>query len=68
MLEAAFPNRFTGGFSPPFDALPPWLPETWHSLGGTFVSCLIANSFSGAPMPVRRAGVDVWDWTIDRAL
>ncbi len=66
MLEAAFPNRFTGGFSPPFDALPPWLPETWHSMGGTFVSCLSANSFSGAPIPVRRAGEDVWDWTIDR--
>ncbi len=67
MIEAAFPNRFTGGFSPPFDALPPWLPETWLSMGGTFISCPGANSFSGAPLPVKRAGVDVWDWTIDRA-
>ena len=68
MLEAAFPNRFTGGFSPPFDALPPWLPAIWHSMGGTFVSCLGSNTFPGAPLPVRRAGVDVWDWTIDGPL
>jgi len=68
MLEAAFPNRFTGGFSPPFDALPLWLPETWHSMGGTFISCLGTNSFPGADIPVRSAGVDVWDWTIDRPL
>ncbi|MBZ5608249.1 MAG: hypothetical protein LAP38_08330 [Acidobacteriia bacterium] len=66
-IEAAFPNRFKGGFSPPFDALPPWLPAAWHALGGTFVSCLHTNSVPGSPLPVRRAGVDVWDWTMDRA-
>ena len=60
MIEAAFPNRFSGGFSPPFDGLPPWLPETWHSMGGTFISWLGANSFSGDHIPVRRAGVGVW--------
>ena len=26
-LEQAFPRRFKGGFSPPFDALPTWLPR-----------------------------------------
>jgi len=67
-LETAFPNRFAGGFSPPFDAFPPWLPATWKSLGGTFVSCLCSNSVAGAPLPVRRAGVDIWDWSADRAL
>ena len=67
-MEAAFPNRFNGGFSPPFDALPVWLPSTWHSLGGTFVSCLHTGSVPGAPVPVRRAGVDVWDWSADRAI
>lgn len=67
-LKSAFPRRFTGGFSPPFDAMPPWLPATWHSLGGNFVSCLYTNWFSHAPLPVRRAGVDAWDWTADRAL
>jgi peptidoglycan/xylan/chitin deacetylase (PgdA/CDA1 family) len=67
-LEAAFPKRFTGGFSPPFDAMPAWLPAFWHSLGGAFVSCLYTNSVSSSPLPVRRAGVDVWDWTVDRPL
>jgi len=67
-LEAAFPNRFTGGFSPPFDAMPAWLPAVWHSLGGAFVSCLRTNSVSGSPVPVRRAGVDLSDWTIERPL
>lgn len=67
-IEKAFPNRFTGGFSPPYDALPPWLPARWYALGGAFVSCLHTNSVAGAPLPVTRAGVDVWDWTVDRAL
>jgi hypothetical protein len=66
-IETAFPRRFSGGFSPPFDALPPWLPAKWHTLGGAFVSCLYTNSVAGAPLPVRRAGVDVWNWTVDSA-
>jgi len=67
-LETTFPNRFSGGFSAPFDALPSWLPAAWHSLGGAFVSCLSTNFVPGAPVPVRRAGVDVWDWENGRAL
>lgn len=68
-LEQRFAKRFTGGFSPPFDALPAWLPATWHSLGGSFVSCLLpTNSVPGAPLPVARAGIDVWNWAMDRAL
>ena len=67
-METQFPNRFTAGFSPPYDALPGWLPALWHSLGGAFVSCLHANCMPGAPLPVRRAGVDVWDWGMDCAL
>ena len=67
-IEATFPNRFNSGFSPPFDALPAWLPAAWHSLGGSFISCLHANSISGSPVPVRRAGVDLWDWSADRPL
>ena len=65
-MEKEFPKRFTGGFSPPYDALPAWLPAMWHTLGGAFVSCLHTNSMPGAPLPVRRAGVEVWDWTMDR--
>jgi peptidoglycan/xylan/chitin deacetylase (PgdA/CDA1 family) len=68
LIERAFPRRFTGGFSPPYDALPSWLPAMWHSLDGKFVSCLFTNSMPDAPLPVRRAGVDVWDWKVDRAL
>lgn len=64
-LEVAFPRRFAGGFSPPFDALPPWLPATWHTLGGKFVSCLSKTSAPSEPLPVTLAGVDVWDWAAD---
>ena len=67
-LEITFPKRFTGGFSPPFDALPPWLPASWHALGGAFVSNLRTNSVLDAPLPVIRAGVEVWDWANNRAL
>jgi hypothetical protein len=66
-LEAAFPQRFAGGFSPPFDAMPPWLPGTWHTLGGHFVSRLFKNTAPLSPLPVTRAGEDVWDWTTDSA-
>jgi hypothetical protein len=73
LVEAAFPRRFTGGFSAPFDELPRWLPEVWQTLGGTFVSSLLTNSAvvtNSAPdavMPVTRAGMDVWDWSSARA-
>jgi hypothetical protein len=67
-MEKEFPKRFSGGFSPPYDVLPAWLPALWHTLGGAFVSCLQTNSMPGAPLPVRRAGVGVWDWTMDRGL
>ena len=67
-MEKEFPKRFTGGFSPPFDALPAWLPGLWHSFGGAFVSCLHTNSMPGARLPVTRAGVDVWDWSAARPL
>ena len=67
-LMAAFPRRFTGGFSPPFDALPAWLPAAWQAEGGQFVSCLYTNHIEGAPLPVVRAGIDVWNWSEDRAV
>ena len=61
-LERAFPKRFTGGFSPPFDALPHWLPGVWYGQGGTFVSCLYTNHIKDSPIAILRAGVDIWDW------
>jgi len=66
-LEKVFPKRFAGGFSPPYDVLPPWLPSMWQSLGGAFISCLHANAVAGSPVPVTRAGVDVWDWIAERS-
>ena len=66
-IETAFSKRFTGGFSEPYDALPHWLPGAWRELGGTFVS-YITNPAPDAPLPVTRAGVDVWDWTRARAI
>ena len=64
-METAFPKRFTGGFSPPFDALPAWLPAMWHSLGGTFVSCLYTNSdarcaSAGQASGSRHLGLERW--------
>jgi len=67
-LEVAFPSRFAGGFSPPFDVLPNWLPPAWQRLGGRFVYCLFQDSAPGGPVPVTRAGVDIWNWAIDSAL
>lgn len=67
-LEMAFPNRFTGGFSPPFDVMPAWLPANWHSVGGSFVSCVYTRPCSNAPVPVKRAGVEVWDWAENRPI
>jgi hypothetical protein len=67
-LESAFPKRFSGGFSPPFDALPRWLPEAWRLEGGAFVSCLYTNCLAGAPIAIVRAGVDIWDWREGRSV
>ncbi|HEX8051888.1 MAG TPA: hypothetical protein VF517_02780 [Thermoleophilaceae bacterium] len=64
-LLAAFPDRFGGGLSPPFDALPLWLADVWHGAGGLFVSHLFDRSLPPVPIPVVRAGTDIWDW--DRA-
>jgi len=68
LIERAFPSRFRGGFSPPFDALPSWLPAAWQAMGGTFVTCLYNRSSPPAARPVVRAGVDVWNWAEDRAI
>lgn len=67
-LERSFPRRFRGGFSPPFDSLPPWLPAAWRDEGGSFLSCLYTNHLPGSPVPVVRAGIDVWQWGPDHAL
>jgi hypothetical protein len=64
-LATTFPARFSGGFSPPFDAFPPWLPDAWRALGGAFVSQMRPAPPAPA-VPCASAGVDVWDWGHDR--
>ena len=66
-LEQVFPARFSGGFSPPFDGFPGWLPTVWADRGGTFVSSMFTGRLESSPIPVIRAGVDVWNWSQNRA-
>jgi hypothetical protein len=61
-LRGAFPDRWCGGFSPPFDGMPRWLPEYWQGLGGAFVSRLALSRKEPYPLPVISAGIDLWDW------
>ena len=65
-LRTMFPTRFSGGFSAPFDALPSWLPGSWHAMGGTFVSHLFGDDRPNAPVPLVSAGADIWDWKRSR--
>jgi len=66
-LEQAFPTRFSGGFSPPFDGFPTWLPSLWSEKGGKFISSVFIRRLEGAPIPVIRAGIDVWNWSRNEA-
>lgn len=67
-LTRRFPNRFTGGFSSPFDAMPAWLPAAWHRHGGAFVSFINAHRVAESPVPLVHAGIDIWNWAEERAL
>lgn len=61
MLRAAFPQRFRGGYSPPFDGLADWLPAVWRNIGGSYLSLIWA--FSNEPaLPVVRVETEFWDW------
>lgn len=63
VLRNAFPRRFRGGFSPPFDALPGWLPSVWYEARGAFVSHIGMPPRTRAPLPLLRLGIDIWDWS-----
>jgi hypothetical protein len=65
-VERRFRERFVGGFSPPFDGLPRWLPAHWRAIGGRFVSLSTPASDPVRGDGVVQAGVDVWDWRFDR--
>jgi hypothetical protein len=61
LLKKKFGPRFKGGYSAPYDTLPPWLPEHWRSVGGKYLSWI-----ASAPRYTRLAHVqirvDPWDW------
>jgi UDP:flavonoid glycosyltransferase YjiC (YdhE family) len=63
-LRRRFPNRFKGGFSPPFDTLPEWLGPLWKELGGQFISCIWAEP-RHPQVPVVRIPIEVWSWKED---
>ena len=63
-LKQRFPRRFCGGFSPPYDGLPSWLPEIWSSVGGQYLSTMHASSVEG--LPVINAEIDLWHWGTNR--
>jgi hypothetical protein len=67
-LGRAFPKRFSGGFSPPFDAAPAWIDQFWFDQGGTFVSRLFRSPIEATRAGTIRAGVDIWGWSRDRGL
>jgi hypothetical protein len=60
-LSRAFPGRFRGGFSPPFDSLPTWLGPSWRDLGGRYLSLIWARPV-GVMLPFVRVSTEVWDW------
>jgi hypothetical protein len=60
-LLQLFPSRFKGGYSPPFDGLPPWLPTAWQKIGGSYLS-VIWDEVLRPPLPVVRIRVEPWDW------
>jgi hypothetical protein len=61
-LESRFPGRWSGGFAPPFAAMPPWLPNFWREQGGIFVI-----GAEGGALPAVAAGVRVGEPGADRA-
>lgn len=61
LLRRGFPTLFRGGFSPPYDFLPPGLAEAWFELGGRYLSVIWAE-LARPPGPVVRVASDPWDW------
>jgi len=66
-LEAGFnnmkllhPKRFYGGYSPPYDGLPGWLPSLWKEIGGIYLS--IVSPRADLSLPSLITSVDVWHW------
>jgi len=61
VMRSRFGERFRGGYSPPYDGLPHWLPTLWKTLGGRYVSYIWNPPLAGA-LPNVRLRLDPWDW------
>jgi hypothetical protein len=61
ILLQRFPERFRGGYSPPYDGLADWLGPAWQEMGGEFVSCIAAQPAAGRT-PIARTAIETWDW------
>lgn len=40
LLRYRFRRRFKGGYSPPYECLPSWLPKCWDGIGGKYISVI----------------------------
>jgi hypothetical protein len=40
LLRYRFRRRFKGGYSPPYECLPTWLPKCWNAIGGKYISAV----------------------------
>ena len=47
LLRYRFRKRFKGGYSPPYDCLPDWLPQYWRSIGGGYISVVKPDPIQG---------------------
>jgi hypothetical protein len=61
ILLRRFPQRFRGGYSPPYDGLADWLGPVWQEMGGEFVSSIQAQPPS-LSSPLARTAIETWDW------
>jgi hypothetical protein len=65
MLQGRFPTRYRGGFSPPYDYVPANFPDTWRSMGGSYMS-VCRQQCSPSVLPVICPLLDPWDWMQNR--
>jgi hypothetical protein len=64
-LSAAFPRRFRGGYSPPFDGMPAWGDPVWLEAGVRYLSLMRADAPSSRT-PTIRLRTDLWNWKENR--
>jgi hypothetical protein len=65
-LGRAFAGRFRGGYSPPYDGMPAWLPGLWSSLDGRYISWIATPPPPHEHLAHVQLSIDPWDWQRDR--